>query len=167
MGIAQKFKVRLTADGLWTAVKWLNETVPYRFTAVFAFEADSLRNVCLVDKENPDITNCPDQPIADSYCVYIYRSGDRFDVEHATRDKRVEGHPKQQTFQCYYGIPLFGPDGKVKGTVCHFDKDPVHITDDCASALDEVGSLIAQAAFGPGHTSSREKGKAAASSSAR
>jgi hypothetical protein len=161
MRIAQEFKARLTIDGLWTAMKWLNETVPYRFTAVFAFDGDSLRNVCLVDKENPNITNCSDQPIADSYCVYIHRSGDRFGVEHAMRDKRVEGHPKRQTFQCYYGIPLFGPDGKVKGTVCHFDRDPVHVTADCASALDEVGSLIAHAAFGD--TSRRENGKAAAS----
>jgi GAF domain-containing protein len=148
MGIAQEFKARLRSDGLWTAMKWLNQSAPYRFTAVFAFEGDSLRNVCLVDKKNPDITSCSDQPIADSYCVYIHLSGERFDVEHAILDKRVEGHPKQRTFQCYYGIPLFGRDGRVIGTVCHFDTEPVRVTEDCASALDDVGSLIAQAAFG-------------------
>jgi GAF domain-containing protein len=163
MGIAQEFKARLANSGLWTAMKWLNESVPYRFSAVFAFRGDSLHNVCLVDKENPSITNCSDQPISDSYCVYVHRTGERFSVEHAMLDRRVEDHPKRQTFQCYYGIPLFDLDGKVVGTVCHFDRDPVHVTEDCASALDDVGSMIAQAAFGD--TSKRTSSKAAGLSS--
>ncbi len=165
MGIVQEFKARLTNDGLWTAMKWLNQSVPYRFSAVFAFEGDSLRNVCLVDKENPNITNCSDQPISDSYCVYVYRSGVPFGVEHAMLDKRVENHPKQQTFQCYYGIPLFDADGKVLGTVCHFDRSPIRVTEDCASALDDVGSMISQAAFGD--ASGPSKSNAAAPSSKR
>jgi hypothetical protein len=146
--IAREFKARLTTDGLWAAMKCLNESVPYRFSAVFAFEGDSLRNVCLVDKEDPNTTNCSDQPITQSYCVYIHRSHERFGVEHAMLDKRVAEHPKRRSFQCYYGIPLFDVNGKVIGTVCHFDKEPVHVTEDCASALDDVGSLIAEAAFG-------------------
>lgn len=129
-------------------MKWLNGRVPYRFTAVFAFEGDFLRNVCLVDKENPAITSCSEQPITDSYCVYIRRSRERFGVEHAMLDKRVEDHPKRRIFQCYYGIPLFNLEGKIIGTVCHFDKEPVQVTEDCASTLDDVSPLIAQAAFG-------------------
>jgi hypothetical protein len=33
------------------------------------------------------------------------------------------------------------------GTVCHFDGLPVRVTEEIASALDEVGPLIADAAF--------------------
>jgi len=46
MGIAQEFKAKLADDGLWTAMKWLNESVPYRFFAVFAFEGDSDGGPC-------------------------------------------------------------------------------------------------------------------------
>ena len=148
MSIARQFKAKLEADGLWTAMKWLNDSVPYRFTAVFSFEGEDLHNVCLVDKQNPNVTTCPDQSITESYCIYIHRSSERFIVEQAMLDKRVEDHPKRQSFQSYYGIPLFGSNGRVIGTVCHFDKEPVHVTADCASALDDVGVLIAQAAFG-------------------
>jgi len=81
-------------------------------------------------------------------CVYGYRSRERFAVEHSMLDKRVEDHPKRQSFQCYYGIPLFGSNGRVIGTVCHFDIEPIQVTADCASALDDVSLLIAQAAFG-------------------
>ncbi len=73
-GAVEKFKKDLEAGGLWAAMRWLNDRVPYRFTAIFAFEGDSLRNIILVEKEDPSITNCADQPIMDSYCIYIRRS---------------------------------------------------------------------------------------------
>ena len=137
----------MQASGLFAAMQWLNEQVPYRFTAIFAFQGDTLRNVCLVDKENAKISNCVDQPITDSYCVYIYRSGERFSVEEALSDGRVEGHPKQRSYQCYYGIPLLDADGKLVGTVCHFGMTPIHVTDEVVTALDDLAPLIAEAAF--------------------
>jgi hypothetical protein len=32
-----------------------------------------------------------------------------------------------QSYQCYYGIPLLGMDGKLLGTVCHFDTAAVRV----------------------------------------
>jgi len=69
--LAEKFKAILKADGFWAAMRWNNDGVPYRFTAIFVFDGDMLRNICLVDKQNTDITHCPNQPIADSYCIYM------------------------------------------------------------------------------------------------
>jgi GAF domain-containing protein len=148
IGIAENFKTTLKADGLGAAMRWLNDRVPYRYTAIFAFDGEMLRNICLVDKDNSNITHCSDQPITESYCMYIHRSHERFNVEHALQDERVEGHPKQQSFQCYYGIPLFGSKGKMLGTVCHFDNMPVRVTEEIAEALDDLAPLIAEAAFG-------------------
>jgi hypothetical protein len=125
----------------------LNDRVPYRFTAIFAFDGDTLRNICLVDKENANTTHCGDQPVTDSYCIYIHRSGEHFGVEDSMVDARVEGHPRRRAYHCYYGIPLFGLDGKLRGTVCHFDVAPVHVTDDVVTALDDLAPCIAAAAF--------------------
>jgi len=147
-GIAEKFKTTLEAGGLGAAMRCLNDRVPYRYTAIFAFEGEMLRNVCLVDKENPDVTKCSDQPITQSYCMYVHRSRDRFMTEQASADQRVEGHPKRQSVQCYYGIPLFDSAGKMLGTVCHFDSSPVRITEAVAEALDDLAPLITEAAFG-------------------
>jgi GAF domain-containing protein len=148
-GIAEKFKVTLKANGLGAAMRWLNDRVPYRYTAIFAFDGEMLRNICLVDKDDSNITHCSDQPITDSYCMYILRSRERFNVEQALLDKRVAQHPKRPSVQCYYGIPLFDPQGKMLGTVCHFDSMPTHVTDETAEALDDLAPLIAEAAFGP------------------
>jgi len=145
--LADKFKAIIGADGLWAAMRWINDRVPYRFTAIFAFDGDMLRNICLVDKQDADVTHCPNQSIADSYCIYIHRSGERFSVEEAMLDRRVDGHPKQRSYQCYYGIPLLGSDGNLLGTVCHFDNAPVRVTEDVVVALDDLAPLIAVAAF--------------------
>jgi hypothetical protein len=148
VGIAETFKITLGADGFRAAMRWLNDRVPYRFTAIFAFDGDMLRNICLINKEDPNITNCPDQPITDSYCIYIKRSGECFSVEEAMLNKLVELHPKRTSFQCYYGIPLFGANGKLAGTVCHFDKAPIQVTENVVAALDDLAPFIAEAAFG-------------------
>lgn len=149
--LVRKFKTTIEADGLWAAMRWLNDRVPYRFTAIFAFEGDTLRNICLVDKENANITHCSDQPVTESYCIYIHRSGERFSVEDSMLDGRVGSHPKRRSYHCYYGIPLFGSDGKLRGTVCHFDAAPVHVTEDVVTALDDLAPSIAEAAFNESH----------------
>jgi hypothetical protein len=154
--VVGNFKMTLQADGLRAAMRWLNDRVPYRFTAIFAFDGDMLRNICLIDKENQNIAHCADQPITESYCMYIHRSGESFSVEKALLDKRVAVHPKRESVQCYYGIPLFGSEGKILGTVCHFDNTPVRATDDVATVLDDLAPLIAEAAF-----SARRRGRVA------
>ena len=80
-------------------------------------------------------------------CLCVGRSGERFSVEEAPLDGRVAGHPKRQSFQSYYGIPLFNSKGKMLGTVCHFDSMPVRVTEEVATALDDLALLIADAAF--------------------
>jgi GAF domain-containing protein len=146
-GPIEHFRSTLKADGLVTALLWLNDRVPYRFTAVFAFEGDMLRNVCLVDKKSQTTVQCGDQPITDSYCIYIHRSQDRFSVQDAEGDSRVADHPKRSSYQCYYGIPLLDSSGRLRGTVCHFDHAPVHLTEDVVSILDDLGPLIAASVF--------------------
>jgi hypothetical protein len=145
--VVEKFRAILKSDGLRAAIRWLNQGVPYRFTAIFAFDGDMLRNLCLVDKEDELVTTCADLPITESYCIYVRSSMRPFGVEESRKDKRVEGHPKRSSLQCYYGIPLFSREGDLLGTVCHFDIEPIRVTDDIAITLDDVAPLIASAAF--------------------
>jgi GAF domain-containing protein len=145
--LVEQFKTTVQSYGLWAAMRWVNDRVAYRFTAIFAFEGDSLRNICLVDKEDPKITHCADQPILESYCTYIHRSHARFSVENSVVDSRVDGHSKQQSYQSYYGIPLINADGKLLGTVCHFDHHPMHVSEAAATTLDDLASFITEAAF--------------------
>lgn len=145
---AERFRATIAAEGLWAAMQSLNSASPYRFTAIFDFDGDLLRNVCLVDREDLTVRNCADQPVTESYCVYIQRSAEPLRVEHALCDKRVDGHPKQHSFQCYYGIPLVGRNGNLLGTVCHFDNEAVPVSGEVVMTLDDLAPVIAEAAFG-------------------
>jgi hypothetical protein len=42
----------------------------------------------------------------------------------------------------------FDSEGKMLGTICHFDSMPVRVTEAMAEALDDLASSIAEAAFG-------------------
>jgi GAF domain-containing protein len=145
--VAQTFQSITEAVGLHAAMRWLNSRVPYRFTAIFAFDGDMLRNICFVDKDDPNVTNCIDQPISNSYCTYIHQSRRTFSVEQASTDARVADHPKRESYQCYYGVPLFDANRKMLGTVCHFDSLPQSVTEDVAATLDDLAPIIAEAAF--------------------
>jgi GAF domain-containing protein len=146
---AEEFKSTTITHGLWSAMRWLNEQVPYRYTAIFGFHGDMLRNVCMVDKRDPVVTHCADQPITESYCIFIHRTGASFGVEDSLEDPRVAGHPKRHTYRSYYGIPLFGgSDGRMLGTMCHFDPAPMGVTPRVIAALDDVAPFIAEAVFG-------------------
>lgn len=139
-----EFRTVLRSEGLCEAVRLLNVATSYRFSAVYAFQGDVLRNVCLVDKLDPSASPASDLPIEESYCVFIKRTSKAFGLEHAARDIRVEGHPKRDSILSYYGIPLLGDAGHLLGTACHFDTVPVPLSEEVVSLLDSVAPLLAE-----------------------
>ena len=145
--VVSSFRNELRDGGLFNAMRWLNAGVPYRDSAIFAFRGDMLQNICLVDKADPAVTTCGDQEITQSYCLYVSRSRSAFGVDDAMLDRRVDGHPKQRSFQSYYGVPLVDDDGKLMGTVCHFDTSAMKTPASVAEALDELAPFITRAAF--------------------
>jgi hypothetical protein len=73
---------------------------------------------------------------------------DRLENPIADELRYQQVNPKQRSYQCYYGIPLMGRNGKLLGTVCHFDKEMVPVSGDVVMTLDDLAPAIAEAAFG-------------------
>ncbi|HET6764304.1 MAG TPA: GAF domain-containing protein [Longimicrobiaceae bacterium] len=144
-GAATRFRALIENDGLTEAIRFLNRSCRHRFTAVFRFDGGTLRNVCLVDRDDPGADSFPDQAVIDSYCVFVRDSRTTFTTENAPADERVAGHPKQHTVRSYCGIPLMGEDGSLVGTICHFDYDAVTFTEADANLLDYAAPLIVRA----------------------
>lgn len=141
------FRSILRAEGLHAAVRALNLETPHRFTAVFELRGQVLRNICLVDKLDPNVQPVGDQPIGDSYCVYVQRTSEPVSINDSPSDPRTEGHPKRDKYFSYYGVPLFSDERRVLGTVCHFDEQPIRVLEEVAVALDDVAPIIVKAAF--------------------
>jgi hypothetical protein len=147
--VLKEFSDVLRAKGLCEAVRVRNAATEYRFSAVYLFHGGTLHNICFVDKQDASVTHCEDLPVEESYCVFIKRTRNRFSLEHAIEDDRVEGHPKRETVQSYYGVPLMGESGHLLGTACHFDVEPIRLSADVVSLFDSVTPMLAEELIRP------------------
>jgi len=139
------FRELLRGRGVRAALQFLNSISNHRFTAVFRFEGDTLRNLHLIDRENSKIERCPDLPVVDSYCVYVRSAAKPFVINDSLDDDRVEGHLKQQIVRSYCGVPLLDENGELFGTICHFDFKPIPFTAEEAFLLDEITPYLVKA----------------------
>ena len=106
--------------GLPEALKFLNQRVPYRATAVYKFEQGHMRLVHAVDKlDDLTVSALSLVPLGDSFCQFAMRDGQLVTSDTAA-DKRVDGHRYQGVLASYVGLPLM-KSGMLFGTLCHYD----------------------------------------------
>lgn len=122
--VLERVRSLLDAGDVRGAVILLNSLTPHRFTSLFRFDGDMLRNVVFFDRDEPAQESVDDLPVAASYCVFVRDGRGTFTVPDAARDARLDGHPKQPVFRSYCGVPLVDADGRMFGTICHFDFAP-------------------------------------------
>ena len=137
-----ELKLVLNREGLRGAIMYLNSLTKCRFTSLYRFDGPRLCNIIFYDRENPHIKHSEDLPVLASYCVFVRDSRAAFQISHAELDERVKGHPKQNSVQCYCGVPLIDEDGKMFGTVCHFDVSPGVVNHSDVDLLEYFGDLI-------------------------
>lgn len=159
--IVARFREVLVSHGMLEAMRYASSQSVHRFTAIYYFDGPVLRNLLLVDREDPAVQRCPDLPVLESYCVYVRETVARFQVDAAASDARVEGHAKQHVVQSYCGIPILAADGTLWGTICHFDYAPRHFDDDEVAVLEAIAPMVMRA-IGDGALAELQAGREAA-----
>ncbi len=137
-----KLKIVFASGGPRAAIAFLNSLTDHRFTSLYRFDGETLRNITFYDREHPDLEICEDIPVMASYCVFVRDSGRMFMTAEAQNDDRVQNHPKQRTVQSYCGVPLLDRAGKLFGTICHFDFKPRRIADLDVELLEYMATLL-------------------------
>lgn len=145
----RELRAILGSQGIRAAIIFLNGLTQHRFTALYRFDKETLHNLVFFDRENPTQELTPDIPVMASYCVFVRSSRSTFTTPDSLHDDRVRDHPKRQEVQSYCGIPLLDENGKMFGTICHFDFRPIAISDATVELLEAVAPLLKQAAYGP------------------
>lgn len=138
----------LVARGrLRSALETLNLLSECRFTALFRFGDSDLRNLVIIDRQNPYAAAMDVVPIDQSYCMFVRESHAAFLVTDSTDDLRLDGHPKRPLVRTYVGFPVLSGD-TVFGTVCHFDdtvievpSEVIALTRDFAASLEPLGAV--------------------------
>ncbi len=137
-----KLKNAFNHGGVRGALAFLNSLTPHRFTSLYRFDGPTLRNITFYDRENPKVETCDDIPVEASYCVFVRDLSESFMVQDAERDERVRNHPKQAMVRSYCGVPLLDRNGKMFGSICHFDFKPGRISDRDVELLEYMARLL-------------------------
>lgn len=113
----------LSEQGTLGALRYLNSRTRHRYTGTYLFDPPLLRNHCLFDRENPDVSAVDDLLLSDSYCGKV-AEGDPFTTEDSMMDQRLAGHPKRTLVVAYHGFALCDETGRCFGSLCHWDVRP-------------------------------------------
>lgn len=121
----------LKASGLTAALRVLNDRVRHRYSAVYRMDGrDRVVNLALVDKrDEPCPTYLESVPFTESFCQFAVREG-QFRTNNSALDERLAGHPYQGIMNSYHSVPLVSTEGRILGTVCHFDLAAVVLDDE-------------------------------------
>ncbi len=134
------FQQALAAGGVHGALAFLNGRTPHRFTGVYRFDGDILRNEALFDRFEPALRRGGDVPLNDTYCAIVGRSQCDLELLDARVDPRIE--PKVNTpVVSYCGTLIRDAHGMPFGTLCHYDMLP------CEQRTSDVPLLEAAAAI--------------------
>lgn len=129
-------------SGVRAVLIYLNGLTDHRFTALYRFDADTLKNLYFFDREQPDVESCSDIPVMASYCVFVRSSGQTFMTLDSLEDERVRDHPKRFEVRSYCGVPLVDEDGRMFGTICHFDFQPIPIREEDVALMEAIAPLL-------------------------
>ncbi len=138
-------KTILRKGDVRSAIIYLNGLTEHRFTSVYRFDQEILTNVYFFDRENPMQESTPDIPVMASYCGFVRNSHNTFTTFDSLQDDRLHDHPKQLVVRSYCGMPLLDENGKMFGTICHFDFRPLPISDTTVKLLESIAPLLKQA----------------------
>ena len=137
-----ELKAIIRAEGIRAGLIFLNGLTEHRFSALYQFENKQLRNLYFFDREYPEIETADEIPVTASYCVFVRETGQLFHTSDALRDDRVRSHPKREQILAYCGLPVLDADGKLFGSICHFDLQPRVIADEDVDLMEAAARLL-------------------------
>ncbi len=132
------FEQTLRSRGLHAALAVLNQRTVYRFTGVYRFDGEWLRNVALFDRWNPEQAKGEDAPMHETFCAIVPSEGSLLEVTDGAVDQRFPWM-NENAVVSYCGTLIRGELGDPFGTICHFDVNR------CQSASSEFPFMAAAA----------------------
>ena len=118
------FEARHQSHGLRSALAWLLSLTDYRFIAIFGFKGGSATALVFFDRENPDVLSTDEVPESATFCTYVRDGKASFSTADALRDPRLIDHAARDVVRAYCGVPILDAEGRVLGTLCHYDLVP-------------------------------------------
>jgi CheY-like chemotaxis protein len=140
---AVKLRRLLETDGVHAVLRFLNDRTPYRYTAIYRFDGDTLRNLHSFDAERPEAVRGEDALLAERYCSIVQAEERPFATADARRDERLRDHPARDRWLAYCGVLVRDAEGKPFGALCHFDVVPCDVPSAEVPLMETAAHLVA------------------------
>ena len=139
----------LQTGGVRDGLAYLVGLTDYRFIGIWRFQDGKANAAVHFDRENPAVTTATEVPDNATYCCYVRDSRGAFMTAHAMLDPRTEGHPARKAVPTYCGVPIIEPEGRLLGTLCHYDLVPRDPSTVDLELMLQVASALAQKGLVP------------------
>jgi hypothetical protein len=139
---AQTAAVRnvLARHGIRPALALLNDRTPYRYTAIYKLQGETMEAVHVFDRNAEYRSWLKAVPLDKSFCEFAIREGE-FKTHRASRDPHLVS-PYDGLVESYYGRLMRREDGSPYGTFIHFDVEPRSIAEGEVAFLQDVIPLF-------------------------
>lgn len=138
------FSTLLATKGPQAALHYLNSGVPHRYTAVYRFEGELLRNVLLHDKRGqvrPEYLIAV--PFKQSFCQFVLKD-QAFRTDDSEHDDRLIGHPYRGVVISYHSVPVLNDQATLWGTMSHFDMSSHPLADSEFALLQGAARVLSR-----------------------
>lgn len=113
------FTALLQQQGVHAAMEYLNHRTPHRYTGLFRFDGEVLRNEALFDRNQPSVRQGLDVPMAVTYCALVGQQEAPVTILDAATDPQAQGVDTPVISYC--GVLIRDTEGQAYGTLCHYD----------------------------------------------
>ena len=140
-------------EAVHAALGYLNARTAHRYTGLYRFDRDVLRNVALFDRESPGLRVGADAPLGETYCAIVGAQEATFATENAPLDPRTVAHlATRGVVVSYCGALVRTGDGRAVGTLCSFDVEARPVPTQEIPLLEAAAPLLAPAVVVHGAT---------------
>jgi GAF domain-containing protein len=120
----ERFSSILQASGVRDALGYLVGLSSYRFIGIFRFQGGKATAAVHYDKADPSALRAAEVPESATYCCFVRDTGGAFITANALTDERLKDHVAREAVQAYCGVPVMDAEGRLLGTLCHYDVVP-------------------------------------------
>lgn len=131
----------LDEQGIVALLRLLNARTPHRFTGIYRYDPPILRNVHLVDAFDPETRRGDDVAMADAYCVMVGEERRSVVFDDALCDPRIAVRGNSPVIS-YCGTLLVTSDGRLFGSLCHYDVRRCEENVNDVTVLEAMGAAV-------------------------
>ncbi len=154
--VISEFWTIVRARGLHDGLRFLNARTPHRYTGIYRYDGEMLRNVYLYDQFSPSVKKGADVRMEDAYCAIVGQRQAAVEFEDINDERDIAVKPGSPVVS-YCGALITDDHGEPFGTLCHYDTKPSQARLSDIPILEAIAPLIFEA------LQAEEHGKAGAS----